>query len=207
MTEETDRNLVVRAQNGDETAFRLLVERYQRKVYSIAFNVVRNPEDAMDLTQDAFIKVHRNLAAFQGSSSFYTWLYRIVVNLGIDHNRKHNRFQSVDYDDRLGRDDDEIEGDGSILPSTLDTNPARTLSRKELAEQMQRALDSLSEKHRTAIILREVQGLSYEEMAEVMQCNKGTVMSRLHHARKNMQAALSPYVYGTAAPPPSDDDT
>lgn len=196
MTEETDRNLVVRAQNGDQEAFRFLVERYQRKAFSVAYGMIRNREDAMDIAQDAFIKVHRNLAHFKGDSSFYTWLYRIIVNLCIDHARKHGRVQSVDYDDRLRRDEEDIDGDASIMPSKLGTDPAKVLGRRELAEQMQAALDSLSEKHRIAIVLREVHGLSYEEMAEVMECSKGTVMSRLHHARKNMQQALLPYLQG-----------
>ena len=194
MSEETDLNLVKRAGNGDDDAFRVLVERYQRKVYSIAFNMVRNRDDAMDLTQDAFVKLHRSLTSFQGQSSFYTWLYRIVVNLGIDHLRKAGRFTSIDYDDTYQRNEDQVQGDGSLLPSRLGTNPEKALGRKELMSQMQTALDSLSENHRMAIILREVEGLSYTEIAEVMGVSKGTVMSRLHHARKNMQDALSPYV-------------
>lgn len=196
MTQETDQNLVKRAQNGDAEAFRILVERYQRKVYSIAFNVVRDREDALDLTQDAFVKAFKNLENFKGDASFYTWIYRIVVNLGIDHTRKTKRFQSVDYDDTLKRDSDGVAGDGSILPSRLGTNPSKVLGRKELVEQMHKALQGLSDNHRLAIVLREIHGLSYEEMARVMDVSKGTVMSRLHHARKNMQAALAPYMDG-----------
>ncbi len=194
MSQETDLNLVKRARNGDGDAFRVLVERYQRKVYSIAFNMVRNRDDAMDLTQDAFVKVHKSLDGFQGQSSFYTWLYRIVVNLGIDHLRKAGRYQNIDYDDTFKRDDDDIQGDASLLPSRLGTNPEKALGRKELMSKMDEALAGLSENHRLAILLREVDGLSYQEMAEVMGVSKGTVMSRLHHARKNMQDALSGYV-------------
>lgn len=198
MVEETDKNLVIRAQNGEERAFRLLVERYQRKVYSVAYSMVRHQEDAMDLSQEAFIKAYRNLARFQGSSSFYTWIYRITVNLCIDYLRKSGRVQSVDYDDRIGRDNSEVDGDGSILPTRLDADPSRSLMRKELIEKMQQALETLSENHRSILLLREVEGLSYEEMAEVLGVSKGTVMSRLHHARKNMQAALGQYVKGRA---------
>jgi RNA polymerase sigma-70 factor (ECF subfamily) len=193
--EETDQNLVKRAQNGDSDAFRLLVERYQRKVFSIAFNVVRDREDAMDLAQDAFVKAFKSLDSFKGEASFYTWIYRIVVNLGIDHTRKSRRYKTVDYDDTLKRDD--VAGDGSILPSRLGTNPSKVLGRKELLDQMERALDTLSPNHREAIFLREIEGLSYEQMAVVMNVSKGTIMSRLHHARKNMQAALAPYMDGT----------
>lgn len=198
MVEETDKNLVIRAQNGEERAFRLLVERYQRKVYSVAYSMVRHQEDAMDLSQEAFIKAYRNLARFQGSSSFYTWIYRITVNLCIDYLRKSGRVQSVDYDDRIGRDNSEVDGDGSILPTRLDADPSRSLMRKELIEKMQHALETLSENHRAILLLREVEGLSYEEMAEVLGVSKGTVMSRLHHARKNMQSALGQYVKGRA---------
>ncbi|MBH25268.1 MAG: RNA polymerase subunit sigma [Myxococcales bacterium] len=194
--EETDKNLVIRAQNGDEEAFRQLVERYQRKVYSIAYGVVRNREDALDLTQDAFIKIHRNLPNFKGTSSFYTWLYRIVVNLGIDHKRKTSRVHSVDYDDTIKREEDQ-GGGGDLAPSRMGTNPSKVMRRKELARQMQAALETLSDNHRTAILLREVHGMSYEEMAEAMNVSKGTVMSRLHHARKNMQKALQGYLDGT----------
>lgn len=181
MVEETDKNLVIRAQNGEERAFRLLVERYQRKVYSVAYSMVRHQEDAMDLSQEAFIKAYRNLARFQGSSSFYTWIYRITVNLCIDYLRKSGRVQSVDYDDRIGRDNSEVDGDGSILPTRLDADPSRSLMRKELIEKMQHALETLSENHRAILLLREVEGLSYEEMAEVLGVSKGTVMSRLHY--------------------------
>lgn len=188
---------MIRAQNGEQAAFRLLVERYQRKVYSVAYSMVRNPEDAMDLSQEAFIKAYRNLDGFQGSSSFYTWIYRITVNLAIDHLRKRGRYHSVDYDDRIGRNDDEVAGDGSILPSRLDTNPSKNLIRRELADKMEAALATLSEKHRTILLMREVDGMSYEDMAEVLGISKGTVMSRLHHARKNMQQALEGYLGGS----------
>ena len=153
MPEETDLNLVKRARNGEQEAFRALVERYQRKVYSIAFNVVHDSEDAMDLSQDAFVKVFRNLHGFQGQSSFYTWLYRIVVNLGIDHLRKKGRVQTVDYDDKFQRNDASAQGGSSILPSQLGTDPRKALARRELIDQIQRALESLSENHRLAIVL------------------------------------------------------
>src|SRR5690606_1115508 len=125
----------------------------------------------------------------QGSSSLYTWLYRIAVNLSIDHLRKSSRHHQVDYDDTLEHRHD-IDADGPLLPSTLGVDPARVYQRKELLEQLERAMSRLSEKHRAIIRLREVQGLSYTEIAEVLDISKGTVMSRLHHARKNLQQAL-----------------
>lgn len=194
LVEESDRNLVVRAQNGDREAFRMLVDRYQRKAYSVAFSMVRNADDAMDITQEAFLKVYKSLDGFQHSSGFYTWLYRIVVNLCIDHLRKSGRFQNVDYDDKLKHDDDDGGDVHDVIPNRLDGNPDKVIARKELAAQMEKALSSLSPDHRTAILLREVEGMSYEEMAEAMSVPKGTIMSRLHHARRNMQKFLSEYV-------------
>jgi len=191
--ETSDLNLVKRVRNGDKGAFRELVERYQRKVFSIAYGMVNNREDAMDLVQESFLKVHNNLGRFEGSSSFYTWLYRIVVNVCIDHIRKTGRRIKVDYDDQILRDGN-VEGDDRIRPSVLNVDPVKAQGRKELLEKIRSALDELSPIHKEAIVLRELQGLSYEEMANVMGVSKGTVMSRLHHARKNLQALLQDYV-------------
>ena len=154
--------------------------------------MVNNRDDAMDLVQEAFLKAYRNLQRFQGSSSFYTWLYRIVVNVCIDHIRKTGKRVIVDYDDQIGREGG-VEGEERIRPSTLGFDPSKVYGRQELLEQIGRALDSLSPIHKEAIILREIQGLSYQEMADVMNVSKGTVMSRLHHARKNLQEKLVDY--------------
>lgn len=183
-----DNSLVLRCRAGDERAFRQLVQRYQRKVYGIAFGVVRNPEDAMDVAQEAFIKVHRYLDRFEGSSSFYTWLYRIVVNLAIDHLRKQGKATTVDYDD--ARSHGENSGPDELLPSTMGMDPDRSLMRQEIRKHVNNALECLSPNHRAVILMREVEGLSYTEMAEVMDCSKGTIMSRLFHARRNLQRAL-----------------
>jgi RNA polymerase sigma-70 factor (ECF subfamily) len=194
--EESDFNLVKRIRNGDKEAYRSLVERYQRKVFSIAFGMVHNREDALDLSQDAFLKAYHNLDRFEGSSSFYTWLYRITVNVCIDHIRRTGKRIQVDYDDRVARNV-EVDGEDSFFPSPLGINPSKVYGRKELLEQIDRALEELSPIHKEAIILREVHGLSYKEMAEVMEVSKGTVMSRLHHARKNLQAKLRDYLGGS----------
>lgn len=182
-----DRTLVARARAGDETAFRELVQRYQRRVYGVAFGMLHNAEDAMDVTQDAFIRVHRYLERFEGSSSFFTWLYRITVNLCIDHLRKEGKAQTVDYDDSIAHQNPDA---GQLRPWSLEMNPGRELDRSELRELIARALESLSPNHRAVILMREVEGLSYAEMAKVMRCSKGTIMSRLFHARRRMQAAL-----------------
>ena len=184
-----DKKLVRRAQRGDEQAFRALMEKYRRKVFAIAYGMVRDPEIAMDISQEAFIKVHRYLGGFQGNSSFYTWLYRIVVNLSIDFIRKEKKHKAFDYDDMILRrepDDDE----SWVVPTVIDSNPHKAYQRKELAERISDAFDALSEKHRAVLMLREIEGLSYEDIAKVLKIHKGTVMSRLHHARRNFQTAM-----------------
>lgn len=161
--------------------------------------VVKNEQDALDVVQEAFVKVHKNLHKFEGSSSFYTWMYRIVINLSIDHIRRTSRRKNFDYDDQVLREDAEIAGDGAILPTVTDANPGQTALRRELGGAIQEALQELPEHHRAVIVLREVEGLSYEEMAEVLEVPKGTIMSRLFHARRKMQEALAPYLEGGPA--------
>ncbi|MBX3270203.1 MAG: sigma-70 family RNA polymerase sigma factor [Sandaracinaceae bacterium] len=191
-----DRELVERVQEGDQAAFRMLFDRYHRRAHAVAYGVVKNHHDAADVVQDGFVKVHRHIGQFQGSSSFYTWLYRIIMNLAIDHVRRRKNAKGVEYDDRVGREADEIAGDGALLPRMLDANPSKTVIRRELLERIQAALDELPEYHRAVIVLREIEGLSYEEMSEVLEVPKGTIMSRLFHARKKMQASLSDYMQG-----------
>lgn len=193
--ERDDLELVEAAQDGDREAFRELVEKYQRKVYSICYGMLKNPEDSLDVSQEVFVKVYRYLGKFNKNSSFYTWLYRITVNMCIDHIRKNKRVQSVEYDDRISRDGD-VVGDEHIMPSKLGLNPDKVYGRQELREKMREALETLSEKHRTILILREVEQLSYEEIADVLNISKGTVMSRLFHARKYFQAAMADYLQG-----------
>ena len=193
MADEKELEIVKRAQEGDREAFKELVETYQRKVYGICIGMLKDPDDSKDVSQEVFIKVYRYLDKFNHQSSFYTWLYRITVNKCIDFIRKQKRKREVDYDDGILRDDN-VEGDDSILPSRLGIHPDRVYGRKELREKMLEALETLSEKHRTILILREVEGLSYEEIADVLQISKGTVMSRLYHARRYFQDAVQEYL-------------
>lgn len=188
-----DEQLVERAQEGDRDAFQKLVKRYQDKVYSICYGKVKDDQDAMDVSQDVFVKVFQHLENFNRESSFYTWLYRIAVNTSIDFLRKQSRVSKVDYDDSIKSDDD-VEGNEYLMPSKLGINPDRALDRKELRGKMLEALESLSDKHRTILNLREVEGLSYKELAEVLEISKGTVMSRLYHARQYFQEALEEYL-------------
>ena len=196
---EDDREIVQRAKDGDQDAFRALFERYHRRAYAVALGVVKNPEDANDVVQDAFVKVHKHIGNFQGTSSFYTWLYRIVMNLSIDHVRKNSKRRHIDYDDQVGRNAMDLEGDGALAPALSEANPARNALRKELSEAIADALQELPEHHRAVILLREFEGMSYEQIAEVLEVPKGTIMSRLFHARRKMQALLEPYLNGELA--------
>ncbi len=193
---DEDFSLVQRAQQGSHAAFRLLFDKYNRRTYAIALGVVKNPHDARDVVQEAFIKVHRHLPNFQGASSFYTWLYRITMNLAIDHLRRRKTARQVDYDDTRGPGDHDVEDPGHLTPMLTGADPAKVVSRKELTRKIQDALDTLPEYHRQVILLREVEGLSYEEISKVMKVPKGTIMSRLFHARRKMQSALAEYVDG-----------
>jgi RNA polymerase sigma-70 factor, ECF subfamily len=181
-----DVELVQGARRGDRDAFKTLFERYHRRAYALAVGVVRNPDDALDVVQDAFIKAHRYLDNFEGNSSFYTWLYRIVMNLAIDHLRKHRRQQPVELDETRVDPD---AGD-PLLPRILGGNPGRALVDKQIRARIDQALDELSDNHRAVLVMRELEGLSYEDMAQAMACSKGTIMSRLFHARRNMQKRL-----------------
>jgi RNA polymerase sigma-70 factor, ECF subfamily len=181
-----DHDLVVAARQGDRDAFRTLFERYHRRAYALAFGVLRHQDDALDIVQDAFIKAHKYLDKFEGNSSFYTWLYRIVMNLAIDHLRKHRRIKPVELDEASAAE----AVDDSLLPRILGGNPGRALLDKEIRKRIDGALDELSENHRAVLVMRELEGLSYEEMAQTMGCSKGTIMSRLFHARRNMQKRL-----------------
>jgi RNA polymerase sigma-70 factor (ECF subfamily) len=192
---DVDLELVRRCQKGDDAAFGELVSRYQRKVFTIALGMVKNPEDAMDIAQESFIKVHRYIGNFQGSSSFYTWLYRIIVNLCIDHLRRSHKHAAVDFDEKL-MDRESLDGGPSVVSSSLGTNPSRNIGRKELAEQIRFAVEELPPYHRAVIIMREIEGMSYAEMAKAMKVSKGTIMSRLHHARQKLQRALCEYLEG-----------
>lgn len=199
-----DGDLVAAAKRGDREAFRTLFERYHRRAYALAFGVVRHQDDALDVVQDAFIKAHKYLDKFEGNSSFYTWLYRIVMNLAIDHIRKHRKVKPVELDEQ--RLEDGGDDGGGLLPALLGGNPGRALMDKEIRARIDAALDQLSENHRAVLVMRELEGLSYEEMAQTMGCSKGTIMSRLFHARKNMQKQLVDLAEGTGLTDEEDDD-
>ncbi len=190
-----DLTLVKRVRTGDQRAFRLLVERYQRKVYSVALGMLKDREEAMDVSQEAFVKVYKYLDHFKGDSSFYTWLYRITVNVCIDVIRKRGgggKGEMVEFDESFQVD--LAEAQIGALGTRLGTNPQKSALRKELAAKIEEALAEVPEKHRAILLLREVEGMSYEDLAKTLDIPKGTVMSRLFHARAKVQKILSEYL-------------
>ena len=201
---QDDLALVDRAKAGDAEAFRALVVRYQRKVYAVALGIVKDPDLAWDVAQEAFVRVHRHLPEFKGDASFSTWVLRIGSHLAIDAIRKERASAKEDIDEVREAD---VQGSGEgILATALGTDPQQNALRRELAGKMAEALAQLPEKHRTILVLREVEGLSYEELAERLEIHKGTVMSRLFHARKKMQALLREYA-GAAVKDEVEDGT
>ena len=197
--EADELSLLERARSGESEAFRTLVVRHQRKVYAVALGIVKDRDLAWDVSQEAFVRVHQNLATFKGDSSFSTWVLRITTHLAIDAVRRERSSAKDDIDDVRESD---LEGGGEgILATRLGTNPHENAVRRELAGRIEGALAQLPEKHRTILVLREVEGLSYEELAERLGIHKGTVMSRLFHARKKMQGLLREYA-GLAEPGP-----
>jgi RNA polymerase sigma-70 factor (ECF subfamily) len=186
---EEDRELILQAQKGDKAAFRRLVDRHQRRAFSIAYGLVRDDNDAREIVQDAFLRVFRGLDTFQNNSSFFTWLYRIVTNLAIDLMRKPGR-KGAELDESRAIDEDAAQ-DFPLMSRIDGADPIDVLRRKEIAKRVQAALDDLPPYHRGVILMREVEGMSYEEMAQAMNVSKGTIMSRLFHARQKMQKALA----------------
>ncbi len=187
---DSDWTLVRRVQEGDVAAFDQLVVKYRERVYAVVYNMTSNREDASDLTQDAFIKAFQSINRFQGQSSFFTWLYRIAVNSTLTHLRKA-KLRSFFSFEKLHEDDKTTE----ILAQLTDKKGAdREFYVKELQEKLNEAMQKLSIKHRTVVTLFEIDGLSHEEIAEVVGCSVGTVRSRLHYAKQLLQAELQPYL-------------
>jgi len=180
--EETD--VISRCQRGDQEALKEIFDKYHKKVYSIAYGVVRQREEALDIVQEVFIKLFRSIKDFRGRSQFYTYLYRMVMNTAIDHTRKAGK-QFVSS----------LDEEGSFEPADEpEKGPEKILLQKELEEKVKLAMNELPAEQRAALVFRDVEGLSYQEMAEAMGCSIGTVMSRLHYGRKKMQELLKDYV-------------
>lgn len=184
---DSEDELLKRARTGDQAAFGKLVDLYYEMVYAVAFGVLRNRESARDVAQEAFIKAHRELPRFEGKSKFKTWVYRITVNTAIDEHRKRKRpMESLDATD--ASDDDEAP----VIIKDPGADPSEKAEQAELRVLILKAVDQLSPDHRAVLVLREYQGLSYEEIAESLGIEMGTVMSRLFYARKKMAEVLAP---------------
>ncbi len=187
---EEDRALIKLAQVGDLKAFRRLVERHQRRCFSVAVALVHNDDDARDIVQEAFLRAFKGLARFQNDSTFFTWLYRIIANLSVDHARRAGGRGAHLSEERLANVESH-EIDVPFLGRLDGADPLDALRRREIAASLQSAFDALPSYHRAVIVLRELEGLSYEEIAEALGVSKGTVMSRLFHARRKLQRALA----------------
>ncbi|HEY5703100.1 MAG TPA: RNA polymerase sigma factor RpoE [Gammaproteobacteria bacterium] len=183
----TDQQLVERVQNGDKKAFDLLVIKYQQRIVNLVSRFVRNHADALDVTQDAFIKAYRALPNFRGDSAFYTWMYRIAVNTAKNHLAVQNR-RPMDIDQDVS-EIEQIEGDHALKEYAT---PEHMLLRDEIQDTVIQAIEGLPEDLRIAITLREVEGLSYEDIAEAMECPIGTVRSRIFRAREAIDKELKP---------------
>jgi RNA polymerase sigma factor RpoE len=185
---EIDRQLVERAQRGDKRAFELLVEKYQRKLARLLSRFIRDPAEVEDVTQEAFIKAYRALPAFRGDSAFYTWLYRIGINTAKNYlmamGRRAPTSTEVEADEAEGFEEGEQLRDINTPESVLLSN--------EIAETVNSTIEALPEELRTAIQLREIEGMSYEDIAQVMNCPIGTVRSRIFRAREAIAAQLRP---------------
>ncbi len=181
-----DQPLVRAAQRGDMAAFEELVARHRDKIYARAFSMMRNEEEAIDLSQEAWVKGWQRLNQFHGESSFGTWLTRIVINLCLDQLRKQKRQRTESIEEM----NEETGGVERQMP-VLTANPTAGLERAELRQRIDRALGQLSYEHRTVLVLHEFEELEYKEIAKVMECSIGTVMSRLFYARRKMAALLA----------------
>jgi RNA polymerase sigma-70 factor, ECF subfamily len=187
---DDDREVVRRVQEGETEAFEVLVEKYKRKTFRLAYGVLRDQEEALDVSQEAFVKAYRSLAKFKGESAFYTWLFRITMNLALDRRRQRAaRARSLG-----GQEVPPEEWERTAV--SPDTPPDEEAVSADRRARIDRALQSLPEHHRAIIILSDIQGLSYREIAEVLAIPMGTVMSRLHNARKRLRDVLGPAFLG-----------
>jgi RNA polymerase sigma-70 factor (ECF subfamily) len=184
---QDDIALVRRCQKGDTLAFEQLVIKYRSKVFSMIYGMVQNEQDAWDLAQEGFIKAWRSIHRFKGQASFYTWLYRIVTNVAIDSLRRKGFKKTAEFDDDIAANE---VAPGSKTVPTPDPMPHHGLEREEIRQRIEQAISKLSPEHRAVIVMKEIEELQYNEIAEALGCSIGTVMSRLFYARKKLQTLL-----------------
>ena len=185
-----EKELVERAKAGELASYDELVRRYQERIYSTVYHMTSNHEDANDIAQEAFIKAYQALKSFKGGSSFYTWVYRIAVNKTINFLKQRKNRAQMSLNDL----DFNAEHDPDMVALVSEKTPRRDAGLAELQEKLNAAMQRLSEPHRLVVTLHDVQGLSHEEIAQIMECNIGTVRSRLFYARQQLQGYLSDYL-------------
>ena len=185
-------DLVTYALNGDFVAFDKIVGLYKERLYSVIYNMTFNHEDAADLTQDTFVKAFRSLSKFKRKSTFFTWLYRIGVNMTLTHLKKKRARKFFSFDQILSG---EISNKEIASLSSKETSSVKKTLLNELHEKLNEALSKLSDKHRTIVVLFEIDGLSHKEIASIMKCTEGTVRSRLHYAKLQLQSLLGEYIH------------
>jgi RNA polymerase sigma-70 factor (ECF subfamily) len=184
-----DRTLAARARDGDETAFEELIRQYHGKLYGLIYNMTSNREDTEDLLQEVFAKAHGSLHRFQGKSSFYTWIYRIAINRTINYLKRRRKRQTLSLDAIDGA----VERDRAYLELSSRESPVRDVRLAELQERLNKALQTLSEKHRTVVVMHDIQGIPHQEIAAMLGVSEGTLRSRLFYARQQLQSELSEF--------------
>jgi len=185
-----DLEFVRRVLNGETDVFEELIRRHQQRIHATLYHMTANHEDATDLTQEAFTKAFQALKSFKGDSSFYTWVYRIAVNRTLNHLKQRKQRTHMSLNDL----DTRAENDPELVALVSEHTPRRDAALSELQEKLNAALLKLSEPHRLVVTLHDIQGMPHEEIARIMECNVGTVRSRLFYARQQLQAWLSDYL-------------
>ena len=185
--ESSDVELVKRCQAGDPNAYNELVTRYRNKAFTMIYGMVQNEQDAWDLAQEGFLKAWRSIRQFKGESSFYTWFYRIIANVTIDSLRRKGVHGESEFDDRIVSAN--VDPGSQTTPSSVPP-PHEKLEQREIKQRINEAMAKLSPEHRAVIMMKEIEDLQYSEIAEILKCSIGTVMSRLFYARKKMQSLL-----------------
>ena len=183
--ELTDWELVQKCQAGETSAFQELVSRYHQKVFMVILGLLRHREDALEVAQETFFRAYRKINSFQGGSSFYTWIYRIAVNISIDAQRRQKR-NPLDFRESM---DGVLDAQNEVA-----RDPFADVQDRELRENLVKAINDLTPEHKAVIVLRTIDGLSYKDIGEILGCSEGTVMSRLHYARKKLQDKLSAFL-------------
>ncbi|MFH1778905.1 MAG: RNA polymerase sigma factor [Candidatus Omnitrophota bacterium] len=187
---ELELQLIEKVKKGERSAFDSLVDKYKEKAFALAFNMVGNYEDAKDVLQDAFVRAYVNIKDFRGSSNFYTWFYRILVNLCRDFLRRRTTVKRVFVSPQMA----EGEGERNIEVADERPNPLETTLNEEVKQMIDEAMNLLSEKQRMAFILKHIQGLKLSEVAAILNCRESTVKVHLFRAMRNLQKSLSPYL-------------